>query len=98
MACLAADLARALLSGGRRAPGRGRERAFSAAVLALLALLVAGFGAWRLESMPPRDPLGGGTPAGVRTGEGGALTVALIQGNVPQDIKWAPSFQESTSA
>ena len=96
MACLAADLARALLSGGRRAPGRGRERAFSAAVLALLALLVAGFGAWRLESMPPRDPLGGGTPAGVRTGEGGALTVALIQGNVPQDIKWAPSFQEST--
>lgn len=60
----------------RDAAGSGR---FPPRFWLWLALLVAGFGAWRLESMPPRDPLGGGTPAGVRTGEGGALTVALIQ-------------------
>lgn len=131
MACLAADLVRNMVRSMRRntaqnpAPGRSGEKrrgggsALSAGVLVLLALLIAGFGAWRLERLPLRDPLaasgsaGGGAPEETgSTASPGAqglepnsaptippsipLTIALIQGNVPQDIKWVPSFQAGT--
>jgi apolipoprotein N-acyltransferase len=32
------------------------------------------------------------------SGEGEPLRVALLQGNIPQDVKWDPAFQESTIA
>ncbi len=108
MACLAADIVHGTLKGEWRGAGRGREYAVSAGVLILFAAFVAGFGAWRLESLPLREPLAGihtDVQAGIQAdttrgeavpGESGGLTVALIQGNVPQDIKWVPSFQEST--
>ena len=42
------------------------------------------YGRVRLSELPPGDRQG--TP----------LRVALIQGNIPQDIKWEPKFQEET--
>lgn len=32
------------------------------------------------------------------TGDGRPLRVALIQGNIPQDVKWSPAFRDSTLA
>ena len=49
----------------------------------LLALLLAGtlgYGNHRLRQLP----------------DGAILKVALIQGNIPQDVKWDPAFQEAT--
>ncbi len=49
----------------------------------LLVFMVAatlGYGALRLHQPP----------------DGATLKVALIQGNIPQDVKWDPSFQEAT--
>lgn len=98
MACLFADIVHGTLKG--EWAGRGRKYAVSLAALMLLAAFIAGFGAWRLEFLPLRDPLAA-TPTDTASGEAGpgdsgGLTIALVQGNVSQDIKWVPSFQEST--
>ena len=98
MACLLADIVRSMLKG--EWAGRGREYAVSTGVLMLLAACIAGVGVRRLEVLPLHDPLAG-IPAGTASGEAvpgesGGLTIALVQGNVSQDIKWVSSFQEST--
>jgi apolipoprotein N-acyltransferase len=54
----------------------------SAALLLLLLVLTLGYGFMRLNSVE----------------KGAPLKVALIQGNIPQDVKWDPAFQESTIA
>lgn len=54
----------------------------SAALLLLLILLTLGYGFMRLNS----------------AAHGAPLKVVLAQGNIPQDVKWDPAFQESTVA
>ena len=54
----------------------------SAALLVALLVLTLGYGFMRLNSVE----------------KGAPLKVALIQGNIPQDVKWNPAFQESTIA
>jgi apolipoprotein N-acyltransferase len=54
----------------------------SAALLVALLVLTLGYGFLRLNSVE----------------QGAPLKVALIQGNIPQDVKWDPAFQESTIA
>ncbi len=48
---------------------------------ALACLSFAAFGAWRLHGFEDN---------------GDAVTLALIQGNVPQDVKWTQQYQQST--
>jgi apolipoprotein N-acyltransferase len=65
--------------------GRRREwRPAAAQVAAALAVLAlaAAYGSWRL-----------GQPA-----EGGRLRVGVVQGNIPQDLKWDPQFTAETYA
>lgn len=54
----------------------------SAAFLLLLLVLTLAYGFMRLNSADRGDP----------------LKVVLAQGNIPQDVKWNPAFQESTVA
>ncbi|HEX9023304.1 MAG TPA: apolipoprotein N-acyltransferase [Geobacteraceae bacterium] len=54
----------------------------SAALLLLLLVAASGYGFMRLN----------------RAELGNPLRVALVQGNIPQDVKWNPAFQESTVA
>ena len=54
----------------------------SAALLLSLLILTLGYGFMRLNNVE----------------KGAPLKVALIQGNIPQDVKWDPAFQESTIA
>jgi apolipoprotein N-acyltransferase len=54
----------------------------SAALLLLLLVLTLSYGFLRLNTAPR------GTP----------LKVVLAQGNIPQDVKWNPAFQETTVA
>jgi apolipoprotein N-acyltransferase len=54
----------------------------SAALLLLLLLFTLGYGFMRLNSAD----------------HGAPLKVVLVQGNIPQDVKWDPAFQESTVA
>ncbi|MBP8695421.1 MAG: apolipoprotein N-acyltransferase [Syntrophobacterales bacterium] len=68
--------------------GTGREglrKAFAGlAAAGLLLALAAGYGTWRLADVAARfDPVP-------------ERTVALIQGNIDQSIKWDPSFQKET--
>lgn len=63
--------------------GRGRGRVLLTALILILSLTV--WGAWRrtqLAALPPAH----------------RLRVALIQGNIEQDKKWRPEFQEATIA
>lgn len=53
------------------------------ALAALLVVLLAGYGQWRLASPQPEAP---------------SLTVAMVQGNVDQGQKWDPAFQNGTVA
>jgi apolipoprotein N-acyltransferase len=54
-------------------------------IAAALFLMVSGtYGYWRLAGMSPENK--GGT----------AVRISLIQGNIPQDVKWEPKFQEET--
>lgn len=100
LACLFADIVRGMLKREWGMAGRIREYAVSTVALMLFAALIAGFGVWRLESLPLREALAG-APAEAASrdaapGESGGLTIALVQGNVSQDIKWVPSFQQGT--
>ena len=52
----------------------------SGGLLVVLIGATLGYGSHRLHHSP----------------DGATLTVALIQGNIPQDVKWDPSFQEAT--
>ncbi len=52
------------------------------ALTALLVVLVA-WGSWRVHGLATAPPAG-------------TLRVGLIQGNVQQDVKWDPAYQEST--
>ncbi|HEX2768151.1 MAG TPA: apolipoprotein N-acyltransferase [Geobacteraceae bacterium] len=54
----------------------------SAALLLLLLVMTLGYGFMRLNSVEHGIP----------------LKIALIQGNISQDVKWDPAFQESTVA
>ena len=85
-ACLAAEL---ICSRASSVPIRAGERAGALVALMLIVSFVAGYGIWRLKSLPLRDPL---AAAGMES----SLSLALVQGNVPQDIKWEPAFQEHT--
>jgi apolipoprotein N-acyltransferase len=51
-----------------------------ATIFLLLMALTIGYGFYRLN----------------QTEQGEPLKVALVQGNIPQDVKWDPAFQEST--
>lgn len=63
----------------------GRRKALSgAAVAALFVLLAAGYGFWRMGDVNTRFEA---VPS---------RTVALIQGNIDQSIKWDPTFQQET--
>jgi apolipoprotein N-acyltransferase len=64
---------------------RERRMAFTAAaVAAVLVALTAGYGFWRIGDITSRFE---SVPR---------RTVALIQGNIDQSIKWEPSFQNET--
>ncbi len=63
-------------------PGTSVYPTKSAALLFLLLSLALGYGYWRLK------PAEAGAP----------LRVVLAQGNIPQDVKWNPAFEESTVA
>lgn len=52
----------------------------SAAVLAVLLFLTVWYGLEKLNAVD----------------EGSVMRVALVQGNIPQDVKWDPAFQEAT--
>ncbi|MCC6764381.1 MAG: apolipoprotein N-acyltransferase [Deltaproteobacteria bacterium] len=54
------------------------------ALASLLAMLV-GWGYWRVHDLAARPAKG-------------TLRVGFIQGNVPQDVKWDPAYQEATIA
>lgn len=60
---------------------RGRQLVPCAATLAVLVLTVCGWGVHALSS-----PTGPGTPFGV----------VMVQGNINQDQKWEPAFQQGT--
>jgi apolipoprotein N-acyltransferase len=64
---------------------RERRMAFTAAAVAtVLVALTAGYGFWRIGDITSRfEPIP-------------RHTVALIQGNIDQSIKWEPSFQNET--
>ncbi len=63
-------------------PGHSVYPTKSAALLLLLLVLTLGYGFMRLNSADRGSP----------------LKVVLAQGNIPQDVKWNPAFQESTVA
>jgi apolipoprotein N-acyltransferase len=50
----------------------------------LLLAASAGYGYWRLAGISPQSK------------EGSPVRISLIQGNIPQDVKWEPKFQEET--
>ncbi len=50
----------------------------------LLLVISSGYGFWRLSGMSLEDK------------EGTPVRIALLQGNIPQDVKWEPPFQEET--
>nr|WP_279342371.1 apolipoprotein N-acyltransferase [Geotalea sp. SG265] len=52
----------------------------SASIFLVLMALTIGYGFFRLNQAE----------------QGESLKVALVQGNIPQDVKWDPAFQEST--
>jgi apolipoprotein N-acyltransferase len=54
----------------------------SAALLVVLLILTLGYGFMRLNSVERGEP----------------LRVVLVQGNIAQDVKWDPAFQEATVA
>lgn len=65
------------------------DRNFTPALKEILAAglllgMTAGYGYLRLNELKPGDR--SGTP----------LRIGLIQGNIPQDVKWEPKFQEET--
>jgi apolipoprotein N-acyltransferase len=64
----------------------GAWRAILGEILAAgLLLIFSGiYGQWQIAEMKSREK------------EGTPLRTALIQGNIPQDIKWEPKFQEET--
>lgn len=66
---------------GRR--GTRKARACQLGALSLLMLGAHQFGAWRLRDLARRPPER-------------HLRAAVVQGNIPQDVKWNPGFQETT--
>jgi apolipoprotein N-acyltransferase len=50
----------------------------------LLLVLSAAYGCWRLAGISPQSK------------EGTPVRISLIQGDVPQNVKWEPKFQEET--
>jgi apolipoprotein N-acyltransferase len=50
----------------------------------LLLAASAGYGYWRLAAISPQSK------------EGTPVRISLIQGNIPQDVKWEPKFQDET--
>lgn len=54
----------------------------SAVALFILLALTLGYGFYRLNSVDHGEP----------------VKVVLVQGNIPQDVKWDPAFQEATVA
>ena len=63
-------------------PGHSVYPTKSGALLLLFLLLTLGYGFMRLNGADPGSP----------------LKVVLAQGNIPQDVKWNPAFQETTVA
>jgi apolipoprotein N-acyltransferase len=65
---------------------RGEDRRWLAEVLACLALAAAahGYGAWRLGEVR------------AKMAAAPSLPVALVQGNIEQDVKWDPAYQQET--
>lgn len=71
-----------LLAAALLAPPSPKRRLPVLSAIVLMSA-IAGYGAWRLESpLPPAD--------------GAGLTVVMAQGNVDQNHKWDPAFQQGT--
>ncbi len=62
--------------------GRAFTRLFSLALLVGLVLTIFGYGRWRLATL--------------ESNSGAAFKIALIQGNIAQETKWDPAFQQAT--
>jgi apolipoprotein N-acyltransferase len=69
---------------GARGPG-ARRHLPALAALTLLVVVLVGLGEWRLTALRAMP-------------EAGRLRIALAQGNVEQDQKWDPAFQDETMA
>jgi apolipoprotein N-acyltransferase len=59
--------------------GNSRLQAMSLSALTLVMLLVFGFGIYRLQELKSAPPQG-------------SFRVAMVQGNIPQSLKWDPNF------
>ncbi len=66
----------------RRRPGRGPFPTAGVCIALVLLLANASYGLWRLSGDPDRREQ--------------TLSVALVQGNIDQTVKWDPAFQRST--
>jgi apolipoprotein N-acyltransferase len=62
--------------------GKGLTRLLSLLLLVGLVLTVYGYGRWRLDSLEANS-----SPS---------IKIALVQGNIAQDTKWDPAFQQAT--
>lgn len=70
---------------GARGPVGARRHLPALAGLTLLVVVLVGLGQWRLAALRAMP-------------EAGHLRIALAQGNVEQDQKWDPAFQDETMA
>lgn len=82
VACLLGESLFGLRTGAGGSPRRGM--ACFAAACCLLGAGV-GFGAWRMAVLPER-----------LSGQGEAVAVTMIQGNIRQDVKWTQEHQRAT--
>ena len=69
---------------GERGP-RARRHLPALAALTLLVVVLVGLGQWRLAALHAMPEIG-------------RLRIGLAQGNVEQDQKWDPAFQDETMA
>ncbi len=77
---VAVNAALAGLAAGGGRTGRPAARAVPILAVAALGVLAWRYGSWRLQKVESGDP----------------LRVAVVQGNIEQDVKWDPAYKRST--